>query len=148
MIRSITALALTLATASQVFTASIHAQETVILLKENTNAKRGQTAFFDGRMDDAYRLLSKGLKAAANDRQTISILNALCAVDNARNNFKAAKENCTEAIQMNTKYWQAYVNRGNSWKKLGNTKMAYADYCSAYQIAPEKVKGSFIDKCK
>ena len=49
----------------------------------------------------------------------------------------------TQSIELDSKFSEAYLNRGNAWSEKGNTERAISDYTKALEIDSDFVEAHF-----
>ncbi|GFP24070.1 hypothetical protein HKBW3S09_01536, partial [Candidatus Hakubella thermalkaliphila] len=66
-----------------------------------------------------------------------------------RKSYDLAMSNYDKAIQLNPKYYEAYVARGRLYHTLEDSQKAIADFTKAIQINPKRIEayGAWAEIC-
>ncbi|MFC3050831.1 tetratricopeptide repeat protein [Kordiimonas pumila] len=116
-------------------TAASHAQ--VYYFEEDPNVHKAELAVRAGDLIKAAQYYSRAARSVSGEERLLPVLNTLCIVEYANGNFEAAIEACTKAVKTDRKYWQAYLNRGNAKRALGDMDGAVSDYNKAKKLNPK-----------
>ena len=109
----------------------------VIWLHSSDLLNQGIRALRQGNMERAISSLERFLKEPVSKRNRVAAHNNLCIAYQYVGDLEAAVEQCSIAIKLNPKYWQAYNNRGNVHLAGGAYEAAKADYQLALEINPK-----------
>ena len=126
---------------------AVGASTQVIYVSKDPYLVKGEVAYRAGQYKLAIEYFTKGLKKSLTEEQIVFVQNAVCAAEYALVHYTKAVKHCSIAIDIDSKYWMAYVNRGNAYKALGNEHEAHADYCKARQLKPKMVSNKVATGC-
>ena len=107
-------------------------------LRHNTDLKEGMRALKAGELETASTYLKKAAQSDLKKAHKSSVLNNLCAVDNALERFDSAKEACDSAIKVDRYNWRAWVNSGHVAKAMGEYDLAMKNYRRATRLGGDK----------
>ena len=66
-------------------------------------------------------------------------LSRQASVYNAIGDFQKAVDYSTSSIEISSKYWEPYLNRGYAYDQLGNKEKAFEDYSMSIKLNPYEV---------
>ena len=95
-----------------------------------------------GRNEEAIISLNNGIQANTewgNRRSLTDAYNLRCAVRNQIGDYQKAIDDCNQALRLNPKYYNAYVNRGLALVGQGKVQEAIEDYNRAIQLDPNNL---------
>jgi tetratricopeptide (TPR) repeat protein len=136
--KSLVLAAATLGLAVSFTAAPTFAQSTnTIYLHSADTINAAKRALRHGDAERATALFEKGLKQKLPRRLRVAGLNNLCIAYRLQGDLEAAKESCSQAIELNPNYWRAYNNRANAYYDQQNYLAALTDYEAALEINPK-----------
>lgn len=110
------------------------AQSTVLSINPSSPLERGIEKLKAGELDSAIRLFETVLAGNPAPGRKAVAANNLCITHDYAENYAAALDACTAALNADGSYWQAYVNRGNVHYRIGDYEAAEADYRKALAL--------------
>ena len=131
---------LAVATLSFSFAASANAADFDYALKRGGNdASRAATKLLKkGRAADAAPIF-RGIINKGGRKALLKIAHTnLCAAESMLGNQDVAVKACNTAIELDSGYWEAWLNRGHAKQLLGDKTGAAEDYAKAQNIAPKE----------
>ncbi|XP_074645859.1 dnaJ homolog subfamily C member 7-like [Tubulanus polymorphus] len=111
--------------------------------------EEGNQAFRSGKFDDAYRIYTEALEIDPHNIYTNSKLYCNRATVCAKlNKLEQAKEDCTQAIELDGNYLKAYLRRAKCFMDLEKFEEAVQDYEKVYKIDKTRENKSLLDAAK
>lgn len=110
----------------------------VFYFSEDSNIKQAEKAIRSGDLVNASRYYHRAVLSRLGKERLLPTLNNICIIDYALKEYQQAKDACSAAIREDRKFWQAYVNRGNVKRAMGDIYGAEEDYKRAVRLNPHK----------
>jgi tetratricopeptide (TPR) repeat protein len=128
--------------------ASAKADGRIFYVNPDRSVVKAQEAFNARDHETALAQFRKAARRGLSDEHRVIVHNSICASLYLLERYEEATVACSSAIEQDRYYWQAYVNRGNARRALGDTEGAVADFCQAHGLRPARVTGNFEAYCE
>lgn len=125
-----------------------HADGRTFHVNPDRNIVKGQAALSGGDYGQALRYFRNAARRNLSEEHKVAVQNSICASLYMLNRYEDATKACSGVIKEDKSYWRAYVNRGNAYRALGQTKAAISDFCAAHALRPKDVRGNFEAFCE
>jgi len=110
----------------------------VFYFSEDSNIKHAEKAIRSGDLVSASRYYHRAVRSGLGKERLLPTLNNICIIDYALKEYHQAENACSAAIREDRKFWQAYLNRGNVKRAMGDAYGAEDDYKRALRLNPHK----------